>query len=66
MCHSVPGVFSTFRSIWQGSINISSLLPEVYGKAASISRAANGFQATGVWPVDQSGFFLSENDFVPS
>jgi hypothetical protein len=43
---------------------VYSLLSEVNGKAALISNAANGFRATGLWPVDRSVF--SENEFIPS
>jgi hypothetical protein len=43
---------------------VSSLLPEAYGKEASIFNAADGFQATGLWSIDRSVF--SENDFIPS
>jgi hypothetical protein len=43
---------------------VSFLLSEAYGKAASVFNAANGFRATGLWPVDRSVF--SKNDFIPS
>jgi hypothetical protein len=43
---------------------VYSLLSEVFGKAASIFNATNGFRATGLWSVDRSVF--SENDFIPS
>jgi hypothetical protein len=43
---------------------VTALLAEAYSKAASLSNAANGFKATGIWPVDRAVF--SEHDFVVS
>jgi hypothetical protein len=43
---------------------VASLLSEVYSKAAPISNAANGFQATGPWPIDQGAF--SESVSTPN
>jgi hypothetical protein len=40
------------------------LLAEAYSKAAALSNTANGFKATGIWPMDRAVF--SQHDFVTS
>jgi hypothetical protein len=35
---------------------ISELLGEAYGRAASVANAVSGFARTGVWPVDPNVF----------
>ncbi|XP_045462177.1 uncharacterized protein LOC123672207 [Harmonia axyridis] len=43
---------------------ISHLVTEAYGKAATIENSCNGFKCSGVWPVDSSIF--KESDFLPA
>jgi hypothetical protein len=43
---------------------VTALLAEAYNKAETLSNAANGFKATGIWSVDRAVF--SEHDFVAS
>lgn len=40
------------------------MLAEACSKAATLSNAANGFKAAGIWPMDRVVF--SEHDFVAS
>jgi hypothetical protein len=35
---------------------VTALLAEAYSKATTVSNAANGFKATGIWPVDRVVF----------
>ncbi|KAI4469510.1 dde superfamily endonuclease [Holotrichia oblita] len=43
---------------------VSGIVAEAYGKAATIENAMNGFKACGIWPVDRSVF--NECDFYPA
>jgi len=43
---------------------ISGLVNEAYGKAATIENAVKGFKACGIWPVDRSVF--KDSDFYPA
>ncbi|KAJ8927942.1 hypothetical protein NQ314_019574 [Rhamnusium bicolor] len=43
---------------------VAELLNEAYGRAATIQTAANGFKASGVWPVNRHVF--KDFDFVDS
>lgn len=43
---------------------ISQLVTEAYGKAATIENSSHGFKCSGVWPVDSSIF--KEIDFLPA
>lgn len=45
-------------------MEVSSLLANAYEKTATYTNAKNGFQATGIWPVDRNVF--SETDFIVS
>ena len=43
---------------------ISELLGEAYGRAASVANAVSGFARTAVWPVDPNVF--EDSDFAAS
>jgi len=43
---------------------MSSLLNEAYGRAASLQNAVSGFQKTGLWPLSMSVFV--DADFLPA
>lgn len=43
---------------------VTELLAEAYGRAATLANAANGFRSTGVWPVNRNVF--SDADFQAS
>lgn len=45
-------------------LEVAGLISEAYEKAATLSNAASGFRATGIWPVDRSVF--SDADFAAS
>lgn len=44
--------------------SVAQLLAEAYGKSATLSNAASGFRASGVWPVDRNVF--RDEDFATS
>jgi hypothetical protein len=50
------GSISQFQTI--------QLLAEAYGRAASVGTAMNGFERSGIWPLNPEVF--QESDFVPS
>lgn len=45
-------------------LEVAGLISEAYEKSATLSNAASGFRATGIWPVNRSVF--SEADFLAS
>ena len=42
----------------------AAIFTEAYANSATISNAASGFRASGIWPVDRSVF--AEQEFVAS
>ena len=70
-------VFKPFQTFYDGAIckwlrnhpgekvtqfAVAQLLAEAYTKCATLSNAASGFRATGIWPTDRNVF--SETDFA--
>jgi hypothetical protein len=55
------------RALQGGTISqfeVSQLLGEAYGRAESFGAAMNGFERSGIWPLNSE--FFRESDFVPS